>query len=178
MDLIDLILLSAALGMDCFIVSFSQGLIFQSNRRLNSAKLAMTMGLFQGLMPAIGYLATDKIYALLFPYSKYIVFTIFMILGLNFIFEKDKEKDNIQCIGLKCLLGLGLATSIDALVAGAPIKLTSTQLLQACLIIGTGSVIMSIAGFWSGNLFKNIPQKKLRIVGGIILILLAFKNIL
>lgn len=178
MDLTDLILLSIALGIDCFIVSFSQGLIFQSKRRINSAKLALTMGLFQGFMPVIGYIATDKIYNMLIPYSKYIVFTIFLILGLNFILEKQKQEEKIRCIDFKCLLGLGIATSIDALVAGSTLKLTSTPVLKACFIIGLGSLIMSLGGFWSGNIIQNLPQKKLRITGGLILIILAVKSLI
>lgn len=180
MDLIDIILLSFALGMDCLIVSFSQGLIFKTNRRLNSFKLALTMGLFQGLMPIIGYLGTHKIYDFLVPYSKWIVFSIFLILGLNFILESLKREicENIKCIDFKCLIGLGIATSMDALISGASLRLTHTVLWFACLVIGLGSFLMSQTGFWSGNFIKNIRPKILHITGGLILIVLAVKSLL
>lgn len=180
MDIIDLILLSFALGIDCFIVSFSQGLIFRNERQLNSLKLAITMGLFQGLMPIIGFVATDKLYKLFIPYSKWIVFSIFFILGLNFIFQSFKREvcENINCIDLKCLMGLGIATSVDALISGVSVKLTHTVIWLACLIIGTGSFIMSQVGFYSGNIVKNIHPKILHILGGLILVGLAVKSIL
>lgn len=179
MDIIDLILLSLALGIDCLIVSFSQGLIFRSERQLNSLKLAIAMGLFQGLMPVVGYVATDKLYKLLIPYSKWIVFSIFFILGLNFILQSFKREvcENLNCIDLKCLIGLGFATSIDALISGVSLKLTHTMIWFACLIIGLGSFIMSGIGFWSGNIIKNIQPKILHILGGLILIGLAVKSI-
>lgn len=178
MNFIDLILLGLALGVDCFVVSFSQGLIFKSEKVKNSFKLALTMGLFQGAMPVIGYIGTNSLYKYVVPYSKWIVFGIFLLLGLKFIVEsfQPKEKE-VQCIGLKCLLGLGLATSIDALVSGASIRLTQTSLLISVMIIGIASFLMSICGFCSGNFIKNIPSKYLEITGGLILVALAIKSL-
>ncbi len=178
MTFIDLILLGLALGIDCFVVSFSQGLIFKSERTKNSFNLALTMGLFQGAMPIIGYIGTNSLYKYIVPYSKWIVFGIFLILGLKFIVESFQPKEEeVQCIGLKCLLGLGLATSIDALVSGASIRLTQTSLLLSVLIIGVASFLMSVCGFWSGNFVKNIPSKYLEIGGGLILVALAIKSL-
>ena len=180
MDLGDIILLSIALGVDCFIVSFSQGLIFKSHRRKNSFKLALSMGLFQGMMPIIGYIAISKIYEYVIPFSKWVVFFIFGILGLHFIlesFSKD-EKPLIECIGFKCLISLSVATSIDALISGVSIKLTFSPLWFCCLIIGLGSFLMSGAGFWIGNFIKSIPRRYLQFCGGLILVLLALKSIL
>lgn len=178
MNFIDLILLGLALGVDCFVVSFSQGLIFKSEKVKNSFKLALTMGLFQGVMPVIGYIGTNSLYKYVVPYSKWIVFGIFLLLGLKFIVEsfQPKEKE-VQCIGLKCLLGLGLATSIDALVSGASIRLTQTSLLISVMIIGIASFLMSVGGFYSGNFIKNIPSKYLEITGGLILVALAIKSL-
>lgn len=178
MNFIDLILLGLALGVDCFVVSFSQGLIFKSEKVKNSFKLALTMGLFQGVMPVIGYIGTNSLYKYIVPYSKWIVFGIFLLLGLKFIVEsfQPKEKE-VQCIGLKCLLGLGLATSIDALVSGASIRLTQTSLPISVIIIGIASFLMSIGGFYSGNFIKNIPSKFLEITGGLILVALAIKSL-
>ena len=179
MGLVELLLLAIALGIDCFVVSFSQGLIFKHNRLKNSLNLALIMGLFQGLMPVIGYIGTDYLYKLVVPFSKWIVFTIFFILGMKFILEAfQTKKDEICCIGWRCLIGLGIATSIDALVSGATICLTRTNLILACSIIGITSFTMAICGFWLGNFIKNIPSKYLEITGGIILILLALKALL
>lgn len=180
MSLIDIILLSIALGIDCLIVSFSQGLIFKAQRAKNSLRLALSMGLFQGIMPIIGYIATDKIYNLINQYSRWIVFGVFFILGLNFILQAFSkiEKEKIQCIGIKCLISLSVATSIDALISGTTIKLTSTNLYIASIVIGLASFIMSLSGFWGGNYIKNIREKFLHIIGGIILLILAIKSII
>ena len=165
MNFVDVIILSIALGMDCLLVSFSQGLIFKKNKRLNSFMLALTMGLFQNFVQR--YVE---------PYSKWLVFVIFICLGLKFIIEAFYEKDEEPCcIGFKNLMWMGFATSIDAFASGISLKLTNTPLLLSALIIGVGSFLMSGFGFWLGYFFKKLPSKYLEILGGIILVFLAIK---
>ncbi len=179
MSLIDIILLAIALGIDCLIVSFSQGLIFYKKRTINSLRLALTMGLFQGFMPCVGYIGADYIYNIVAPFSKWLVFAIFFVLGVKFILEAfQPDKEEICCIGFRCLISLGIATSIDALVAGASLNFSRTPLLFAALLIGIASFIMSLSGFWSGNFLKKFPKKYLEITGGIILIFLAVKSVI
>ena len=179
MSLIELLLLSAALGVDCFVVSFCQGLVFKKNRTKNSLILASVMGLFQGFMPAISFLLTGIVIGYIQQYASLIVFGIFLILGCKFIYEAFSKNEECQIcsIDVKCLLSMGIATSIDALGAGVGLKLTQTNLILAVIIIGTGSLILSLTGFWAGNLFKNLPSKYLEVGGGIILIGLAIKAI-
>ena len=93
LNLIEIIFLAIALGIDCCVVSFSQGLIFTSNKTKNSLKLATIMGLFQGGMPVIGYVFANLISQYVEAYSSWLVFTIFMILGLKFIIEAFQQKE-------------------------------------------------------------------------------------
>lgn len=179
MHFIEIIILSIALGVDCLVVSFSQGLIFTHNRTKNSLALALTMGLSQSIMPCLGYIGIGTIAKYIQNYSQWLVFAIFAILGIKFIYEAFQEKeDKICCIGLKCLIGMGIATSIDALAAGVSLKLTHTPLLISISIIGAASFLMSLTGFWLGNFFKKLPSRYLEVTGGIILILLAFKGVI
>ena len=180
MTLVEIILFAIALGIDCLVVSFCQGLVFTKNRTKNSLALALTMGGFQGGMPVISYLATGLVSNYLTLYTKWIVFAIFMFLGVKFLYEAFNEKEEcpICNIDFKCLILMGVATSIDALGAGVGLKLTATPLLEAVLIIGFASFVMSLTGFWAGNKFKSLPTKYLEIAGGLILIGLAIKSLL
>lgn len=176
MSLVEVIFLAIALGIDCIVVSFSQGLIFKTHKRKNSFCLALSMGLFQGLMPIIGYIGTNQLYKILVPFSKWIVFSIFFILGMKFILESfEPKEEESACIALRCIIGLGIATSIDALVSGVTLRLTNTNLVLSCCIIGVASFIMSIIGFVCGNRIKHLSSKVLEISGGVILIILAIK---
>jgi putative Mn2+ efflux pump MntP len=124
-------------------------------------------------------------------------------LGLKFIFEAFEEKeDEAFCIGVKCLVALGVATSIDALAAGAGIRLAVADIVFPAVLIGAASFLMSLGGFWSGNCIKRFPvrltrshetafrlspsrrpsasahSRYLEIFGGLILIGLAVKALL
>lgn len=178
MHIAELIFLSIALGVDCLLVSFSQGLIFTKNRTKNSFALALTMGISQSVMPLIGYIGVGLLSKYIEAYSNWLVFAIFMVIGGKFIYEAFQEKkETVCCIGLKCLISLGIATSIDAMAAGVSLRLTNTTLLLSISMIGLASFGMSLIGFWSGNFFKQLPSKYLEIFGGVILILLAVKAI-
>ena len=137
------------------------------------------MGIAQSIMPLLGYVGVGLLSKYIEAYSEWLVFAIFMALGIKFIYEAFQEKeDTVCCIGLKCLIGMGIATSIDAMAAGVSLRLTNTPLLLSIAMIGFASFGMSIIGFWSGNFFKQLPSKYLEISGGVILILLALKAIL
>lgn len=161
------------------VVSFAQGLIFYDNRIKNSVMLAVTMGLFQAGMPVIGYTGADYIYELAAPFSKWIVFSIFFVLGMKFILDSfQPKKQEICCIGFKCLISLGVATSIDALVSGASLNFSASPLTFACFVIGIVSFLMSMSGFWLGNFVRTVPSKFLEILGGLILIFLSIKSLM
>ena len=179
MTLIDIILLAIALGIDCFVVSFSQGLIFKNNRFKNSFNLALVMGFFQGFMPVIGYVGTNSLYKLIVPFSKWIVFGIFLTLGLKFIVDSFAPKEEqVQCIGWKCLCGLGIATSIDALAVGITFAFLNVNLILAITLIGIITFVLSFIGVAIGKKFGNKFKTKAEISGGAILILLGIKILL
>lgn len=180
MSLVELILLAAALGIDCLVVSFSQGLVFTKNRRKNSFLLALTMGLFQGGMPLLGYLCASVISKYVETFADWIVFGIFSGLGFKFIYEAfhKEEEAKICCIGLRCLISMGIATSIDALGAGVSLHFTCTNIILSVCLIGIVSSVMSLFGFWCGNCLKRILPEYLEIFGGLILITLAVKALL
>jgi len=179
MDIFEIVLLAVALGIDCMVVSFAQGVIYKDNRFRNSVLLALTMGLFQGIMPCIGYFGATPIYEYIEAYSYLIVFAIFTLLGIKFILDAFYKKPVKLChISTNCLISIGVATSMDALIAGASIKFSQAELLSPAIIIGVISFIMAFIGFWAGNTCVKLPSKYLEIIGGIILIILGIKALI
>jgi len=182
MTYLDIFVLAIALSIDACVVSFSNGLIFTHNTRKNSLILAFSVGFFQFLMPIIGGSLAGSVSKYVEPYDHWIVFIIFVLLGLNFIreaFKKEEEKEKLVCyLCLKYILLVSVATSIDALAAGATLAFSGTAILLPAIIIGVVTFINSLLGFWSGYFFKKFPTKNLEISGGLILMLLAFKVLL
>ena len=176
MTYIEIFLLALALSVDACVVSFSYGICFNQNRWKNSLLLATFTGFFQGLMPCLAYYLTTLFKNHIGPYAKFIVFAIFVYLGIKFIIEAfDKDKNKPNCIGLTCLLLIGIATSIDAFSAGISLSLYGNKILKPALLITTITFINSIIGFWIGQKLKNLPTKSLEITAGLILITLGVK---
>lgn len=179
MTFIDILLLAVALSIDASVVSFSQGLIFDQNKRKNSFSLAFFVGAFQAIMPIIGWFIAKGLYKLIEAFDHWIAFSIFVALGIKFIYDAlkkdEEEKEKVSCISLNCLLLIALATSIDALAAGATIYLLNSPILLPALVIGSVTFVNSLIGFWSGYVFKVFPAKILEIFAGLILIGLGAK---
>lgn len=178
MSYLEIFLLAIALSIDACVVSFSYGLTFTQNRFKNSLNLALFTGLFQGVMPIIGYFLTGFVKSYIEPYAGFIVFAIFTYLGIKFIKEAfDKEKEKQLCIDLKCLLLVGIATSIDAFSAGISLSLFGNKILKPAMLIAFVTFINSVLGFVLGGKLKHMPTRGLEISAGILLILLGVKNL-
>ena len=179
MTYLEIILLAFALSVDACVVSFTYGLTFNQNRIKNMLLLATFTGAFQGLMPCFGYYLTQFVKTFIAPYASLIVFTIFVFLGIKFIKEAvEKKKDRPCCIGIGCLLLIGVATSIDAFSAGISLSLYGNKILKPALLITFITFINSSLGFILGGKCKKIPTKIMEIFAGIILICLGIKAII
>lgn len=181
MNILDIIILAIALSIDACVVSFSNGLVFTQNKRINSLILASSVGFFQFLMPIIGYFSAQSISRYVESYAHWIVFSIFILLGVKFIKDsfKEEKKEKIDCFFcMSYIFMISIATSIDALGAGVSIAFSKINIWIPAIIIGIITFINSLFGFWSGYLFKKFPTKNLEIAAGLILICLAFKILL
>ena len=179
MTYLTIILLSIALSIDACIISFSYGLTFKENRLRNSLELASCTGIFQGIMPLIGYYLTGFVKSYIEPYANFITFGIFLYLGLKIIKETfNKEQEKKLCLGIKCLLLVGIATSIDAFSAGITLSLLGNHIAKPCILIAFITFINSLLGFYIGGKFRHLATKGLEIFAGILLISLGIKALL
>ncbi len=180
MNIYEIVILSVALALDALIVSFSYGTIINTKRLKNALLLASSFGIFQMLMPILGWFLTGVIYIYLQKYSKWIVFTVFCILGIKFIKEAifNKENNKVSCISVMCMISLAIATSIDALGAGISIKFSDVTIWLPSFIIGIITFILSLCGFFIAGVLKNISEKYISIFGALILFYLALKSVI
>lgn|SRR5574344_737976 len=182
MTIFEIFILAYALSIDACVVSFTQGLIFTKNRVKNSFYLALAVGFFQFIMPVIGGVCVSFVQKIVEPFAPYIVFGIFLFLGIKFIkdaFDEDDGNQSGVCkMSVKYILAVAVATSIDALAAGINIRLCGNNLIFPSIVIGAITFINSILGFWGGQFFKHFPSRNLEITGGLVLILLGIKALI
>lgn len=127
-------------------------------------------------MPTISYYLTGFVKSFIEPYAGLIVFLIFTYLGVKIILEAfDKEREQQLCIDFKCLILVGIATSIDAFSAGITLSLFGNHILKPALLITFVTFANSILGFALGGKLKHLPTKGLEVFAGLLLIALGVK---
>ena len=179
MSFVELFLIAVGLSMDAFAVSICKGL---GAKRL-SARQALLVGLyfggFQALMPLIGWMLGCRFEVLIRSVDHWIAFLLLLVIGGNMIKESRGQAEQLSDdFGLKTMLLLAVATSIDALAVGVSFAFLKVRILQAVLLIGITTFCFGAAGVKIGNLFGSRYQAKAELAGGIILILIGTKILL
>ena len=173
---IELFLLGISLAMDCFSVSIASGFFLHKTDWPLFIKMAFFFGLFQGLMPLIGWLGACQFYHYMESIDHWIAFGLLGFIGIRMIMESlsNEEKSRFNPRKFKVLLMLSIATSIDALAIGISLPFTGVQscgsILSAILIIGLVTFFMSLAGCYIGVFCGRRLPFKVEFLGGIILI--------
>ncbi len=183
MSVLDILFLSVALAMDCFTVSIVSGVLIR--KRLWGVILwtAFLFGLFQALMPLLGWLATSGFRQYIEAYDHWIAFGLLAYLGIGMIREstKPEEEHHFDPRSLKTQFVQAIATSIDALAIGISMSMTGytepRQLVFPLIAIGLGSFLLSILGYLLGIRFGRSIRRRLKpeLLGGIILLFIGFK---
>lgn len=184
MSTIEIWLVALSLAMDCFAVSIASGILLKQIKLKPMLLMAFCFGLFQALMPLIGWIVTNSFSHLIEQIDHWIAFVILTFLGVRMIiesFKEEEDKHNFDPTCIKVILGLAVATSIDALVVGATFAFLGydhyTTILPPIGIIGLVSFIMSIIGLLIGISFGNGIARKLKAerLGGIVLVAIGVK---
>jgi len=145
-----------------------------------AAIIGLYFGIFQAIMPLIGYLLGVNFQEQIANIDHWIAFVLLGVIGANMIKEaisRDSEKQN-DSIKFKDMLILAVATSIDALAVGITFAFLKVNIWIAISLIGVITFIISIGGVKIGNIFGDKYEKKAEFAGGIILILLGTKILL
>lgn len=181
MGVIELLIIAVGLSMDAFAVAVCKGLAIR-DAKFNlkyTVIIGIYFGVFQAIMPLIGYLLgaqfSDKITAI----DHWIVFILLSIIGGKMIWESfDCEQVDIDTdspVAFKKMIPLALATSIDALAVGVGFAFLKVDIVPAVTFIGIITFILSMVGVKIGNVFGTKFQAKAELAGGIILILMGIK---
>lgn len=179
MSYYDIVLLAYALSIDVCIVSFSYGLCLENRHKRSAFTLAVVTAMFHMFMPILGYYFTDLVRIFIYPYSKIVVFLIFMYLGINFIVDSlKKEVPEKLCLDLKSIILLSIATSIDVFSAGISLSLTSSPMRFSIPVLGLMTFSNSLFGYYLGFRMQFFKSAWFNTLGGLILIILALKNLL
>lgn len=184
MTSLEIWLLAISVAMDCFSVSITSGIILRRICWKTFITIAFFFGLFQAMMPMIGWLGTNYFHHLIERFDHWIAFGLLFFLGAKMIKESfgDEEDQHFDPTRLGTILMLAVATSIDALAVGISFACTDMtswrDILFPITVIGFVSFAFSIAGCLLGVFFGKRINLRAELWAGLILIGIGVKIVI
>jgi putative Mn2+ efflux pump MntP len=181
MDYSTTILIAIGLAADAFAVSMTSGLLIKHIKINKALKIALFFGIFQAIMPIIGYVTGLTFRDLISEIDHWIAFGLLSFIGGKMVYESQQEegeRKKFNPLDFYTLSFLAIATSIDALAAGLGFSLFEVSIVSTASIIGIITFTLSFIGVFLGHYFGNYLNDKVEIAGGIILIGIGIKLLL
>lgn len=175
-----LFFLAVGLAMDAFAVSICKGLAIKKITLQKTAVVGLWFGIFQAVMPVVGYLLGSRFEQYITSIDHWIAFVLLGIIGISMIREAFSKEDNStdDSLDFKTMFLLAVATSIDALAVGITFAFLKVNIIAAVSFIGIITFALSAAGVKVGNVFGIKYKSKAEIAGGVILLLIGSKILL
>jgi putative Mn2+ efflux pump MntP len=178
MDAIVIVFIAFGLAMDAFAVSIASGVTIKHLRIGNALTIATFFGSFQAFMPLIGWLAGLTLMDFISGVDHWIAFGLLNGIGLKMIYESCKVgsiEREINPLSVSVLLILSVATSIDALAVGISLSFLKIAIAIPAIVIGIVTFLLTLLGVFVGHRFGHFFEKKIEIIGGLILMGIGIK---
>jgi len=179
MGILELFLTAVGLSMDACAVAICKGLSVQRLRPKHSIITGLYFGGFQALMPVIGFMLGYRFEYVIKSIDHWIAFALLAVIGINMIREAGEcENELDDDFGVKTMVLMAIATSIDALAVGVTFAFLAVNITQAALFIGATTFTLSAVGVYVGHVFGARFKKGAEISGGVILVGIGLKILL
>ena len=180
MDALTIVLIAVGLAIDAFAVSIANGMGIATKRRRSALLTATFFGGFQMIMPAIGWTVGLTLAGFIAGIDHWIAFGLLAFIGAKMIYDGAKKEGEKGAADLKLhsLLILAIATSIDALMVGFSFAFLQTSILEPIIVIGAVTFGLSFVGFYFGSGLGKHFGHRIKIVGGLVLILIGLRILL
>jgi putative Mn2+ efflux pump MntP len=180
-DTLTLLGIAVGLAMDAFAVAIATGIALGKVSGRQTFRLAFHFGLFQFLMPVVGYLAGMTVERHIRGYDHWLAFALLCYIGGKMVYEGfrgagvegDGGKDPTKGVSL---VVLSVATSIDALAVGLSLGvLRSGEIVYPGVVIGVVACTFTAAGLHLGKRLGTVFGKRMEVVGGLVLVGIGLK---
>jgi len=181
MEFWELLLVALSVSMDAFAVAVCKGLALGRIRLRHAATVGIWFGGFQALMPLAGFLLASIFSGMIEAVDHWVAFALLALIGANMIKESFETEEECCCdpdIGVKVMLPLAVATSIDALAVGVTFAFLEVKIIPAVCLIGLFTMLLSAIGVKLGSIvggrFRHLAER----FGGIVLVFMGAKILL
>ncbi|HSV42987.1 MAG TPA: manganese efflux pump MntP family protein [Candidatus Bathyarchaeia archaeon] len=169
-------LIAVGLAMDAFAISIATGIALDRGHVRNALRMGASFGFFQMMMPVLGWSLGRTVVGWVEHIDHWVAFGILVVIGGKMIYEAfqlEKAERAEDRVSWMKLFGLSIATSIDAFAVGIGLAFLKVDIFWPVVVIGVVTFGMSFAGVFIGNHVGHLFEKKIEILGGLILILLG-----
>lgn len=176
MGYLEIFFIAFALAIDAFAVSLAAGSYFGRATAHQKFRLSFHFGLFQFMMPIIGWFAGSEIVSVIEDYDHWIACIILLVIGMKMIYDAwggEEGRINKDISKGFSLVNLSVATSIDALAVGFGIGILKGDIFIPSIVIGIVAASMSLAGIKLGEKISSRFGSRVAAFGGLILILIG-----
>jgi manganese efflux pump family protein len=181
LDFAAILLIAVGLAMDCFAVSLGIGTTEHINGPRPIFRLSFHFGLFQALMPILGWLAGYNLARFISAFDHWVAFGLLAFVGIHMIrqgLSPDTEKVTRDPSRGRTLVMLSVATSIDAFAVGFSLAALGIPIVTPAIVIGLTASAMSLAALFLGRVLGAALGRRMEIIGGLILIFIGLRVLL
>ena len=176
----EIVVLAFALAMDAVAVSLAEGLRLRRPGWRDALLIAGMFGLFQGLMPVLGWLLAFWFADAVSSATPWIAFGMLALIGAHMIKESFDQDDHgvTAVVTLRTVTPLAIATSIDAAAVGVTFGVLDVQVAPAATVIGVITAALSLGAVFIGARVGERLGRWATLVGGIILVAIGLRILL
>lgn len=178
MQTITTVLMGMALAADACAVSLTSGFLIKNIKVNKALKIALFFGVFQFLMIWLGWLMGLSFREFIMSFSHWVAFILLGCLGAKMIYEaiqQDEDEEKFNPLDNYTLMGLAIATSLDALAAGLGLSLLKSSILFSASVVGLITFWLCFIAVFIGHKFGNLFGDKMEIIGGVVLMAIGSK---
>ena len=174
MGRLSLLAIAVALAMDAFAVAVVTGLTVVPLRKTQVFRMASSFGLFQALMPVLGWAAGTAVHKEISATDHWVAFGLLAFAGGKMIWEGLRGDDaarvaNDPTAGWNLVM-LSIATSVDALAVGLSLAMLETAIAFPAAVIGITAAILTAVGMLLGRRIGAAWGRRVELLGGVVLI--------
>jgi putative Mn2+ efflux pump MntP len=181
-DILSILLIAVGLSADCFAVAVSGGISARNQSWGRILRVALSFGVFQALMPVIGWILGRTVIDLISSFDHWVAFGLLGLVGGKMLYESFRRSDgSIPTSDISrgwLLITMSVATSIDALAVGLSFALLQINIALASPVIGAIAFGITIIGFLAGKRAGQVMGKRAETLGGLILVAIAIRILL
>lgn len=176
MTLVQLLAVAVGLSMDAFAVSLCRGTVFRQPLYKEMVTCGVLFGGFQALLLALGWMLGARFLPVVQRIDHWVAFVLLLTIGINMIFEaKNKDETAPAPLSFSVMLGLALATSVDALAVGITLACLWVPVSISAAVVGVTCAALCMLGVYVGGRTAQSDQRWPTLLGGIILVFFGVK---